>query len=413
MELTAGYKISEVGLIPNEWDSLLLGKIGDVKMCKRIFKHQTKKSGDIPFYKIGTFGGEPDAFISQELFNEYREKFSFPKIGDILISASGTIGRTVVYNGEPAYFQDSNIIWISNNETVVSNEYLYHFYKITKWAISDGGVIDRLYNSNVKNKIYISVPSIPEQNFISKALNDFDELLITLENLIKKKNNLKQAILQKLLTGKKRLSGFNDEWKLVILKDMADILKGKGLSKSLITDSGTHNCILYGELFTIYTQTIQKVVSKTNSNEGLLSVEGDILLPGSTTTTGVDLATASVLPFNNIALGGDIIIVRRKSDNYDPVFLAYYLTFAKKREIVELTQGTTIYHLYGKDLKKLSFKIPSLKEQKAIASILFDLDSELLELQIRKKKTIDLKKGLTRTLLTGKRRLFNKEKIHA
>lgn len=187
MELTAGYKISEVGLIPNEWDSLLLGNIGDVKMCKRIFKHQTKNSGDIPFYKIGTFGGEPDAFISHELFDEYREKFSFPKIGDILISASGTIGRTVIYNGEPAYFQDSNIIWISNNETVVSNEYLYHFYKITKWAISDGGVINRLYNNNLKNKIYIAVPPIPEQNLISKVLNDFDELLNLLENLIRKK----------------------------------------------------------------------------------------------------------------------------------------------------------------------------------------------------------------------------------
>ena len=97
-----------------EWKTL--GEIGKVCMCKRVMKHETKSTGDIPFYKIGTFGKEADAYISQELFEEYISKFSFPKKGDILISASGTIGRRVIYDAKPAYFQDSNIVWLSNNE---------------------------------------------------------------------------------------------------------------------------------------------------------------------------------------------------------------------------------------------------------------------------------------------------------
>ena len=87
-----------------------MGEIGKIRSCKRIYRDQTSNKGEIPFYKIGTFGKKADSFISQKLYEEYKEKFSFPQIGDILISASGTLGRTVVYNGENAYFQDSNIV---------------------------------------------------------------------------------------------------------------------------------------------------------------------------------------------------------------------------------------------------------------------------------------------------------------
>ena len=88
----------------NAWDITTLGDIGKISMCKRVFNHQTAEHGDVPFYKIGTFGRQPDAFISRELYEEYRSKYSYPKQGDTLISASGTIGRTVIYDGKPAYF---------------------------------------------------------------------------------------------------------------------------------------------------------------------------------------------------------------------------------------------------------------------------------------------------------------------
>src|SRR5690606_30284777 len=101
---------------------------GRVAMCKRVFKSETSPVGDIPFYKIGTFGGTADSYITTELYRDYRAKYSFPKKGDVLISAAGTIGRAIPYDGEPAYFQDSNIVWLDNDESIVTNEYLCHWY---------------------------------------------------------------------------------------------------------------------------------------------------------------------------------------------------------------------------------------------------------------------------------------------
>ena len=110
-----------------EWKKL--GEIGEVCMCKRIMKEQTSESGEIPFFKIGTFGAVADSFISRELFEDYKSRFSYPKKGEILISASGTIGRSVIFDGKEAYFQDSNIVWISNDESVAINKYLYYCYR--------------------------------------------------------------------------------------------------------------------------------------------------------------------------------------------------------------------------------------------------------------------------------------------
>lgn len=156
-----------------EWRTL--GEVGDVKMCKRILKNQTSDVGDVPFYKIGTFGKEPNAYISRETFEEYKSKYSYPKIGEILISASGTIGRTVIFDGQDSYFQDSNIVWIDNDESQALNKYLFHFYKIVKWAIAEGGTIQRLYNDNLK-KTKIPIPPLEEQQRIVDILDRFDTL---------------------------------------------------------------------------------------------------------------------------------------------------------------------------------------------------------------------------------------------
>lgn len=153
-----------------------LGDIGEVRMCKRILKEQTSANGEIPFYKIGTFGKEADAYISKELFDEYRSKYSYPKIGEVLISASGTIGRAVIFNGNDAYFQDSNIVWIENDEGQVLNRYLFYFYQIADWNIAEGGTIKRLYNDNLK-KIKIPVPSLQTQQKVVEILDKFDTLV--------------------------------------------------------------------------------------------------------------------------------------------------------------------------------------------------------------------------------------------
>lgn len=189
-----------------EWKNL--GEIGRVCMCKRVMKNETTAIGEIPFYKIGTFGGHPDAYISLSLYENYRTNFSFPKKGDILISASGTIGRTVIYDGTPAYFQDSNIVWVDNNEKVVSNKFLFHFYKIVKWK-TDGGTISRLYNDNL-SKTRIPIPPISEQERIVAILDKFDALV----------NDISEGLPAEILARRKQYEYYRN--KLLTFKPLAN-----------------------------------------------------------------------------------------------------------------------------------------------------------------------------------------------
>lgn len=161
-----------------EWKKM--GEIGNICMCKRILKHQTNTKSGIPFYKIGTFGKVADSYISEDLFMEYKKKYSFPQKGEILISASGTIGRAVIYDGEDAYFQDSNIVWINNDESMVLNKYLYYFYQIVDWNV-EGGTIKRLYNTNLSNTP-IPIPPLELQEKIVAILDRFETLVNDLTN---------------------------------------------------------------------------------------------------------------------------------------------------------------------------------------------------------------------------------------
>ena len=186
-----------------DWKEYKLGNIGKIKMCRRVFNHETKHKGDIPFYKIGTFGKIADAYISKELYNDYKTRFSFPSKGDILISAAGTLGRTVVYDGIPAYFQDSNIVWISHDNSKVINEYLFYVYKIIRYD-SEGGTIQRLYNNIISN-VKLNLPSTEEQTAIAKVLQTADKEIQSYKAKLEKLKEQKKGLMQVLLTGKKRL----------------------------------------------------------------------------------------------------------------------------------------------------------------------------------------------------------------
>jgi type I restriction enzyme S subunit len=181
-----GYKQTELGIIPEDWVEKKLGDIAEICMCKRIMNVQTKTTGDIPFYKIGTFGKQADAYISRELYEEYRSKYSYPKKNSILISAAGTIGRTVIYDGMPAYFQDSNIVWLDIDESEITNEFLYHYYQVIKWTSPEGSTISRLYNGIISDT-NILLPPLPEQHNIAEVLSDMDGYIDSLERLIAKK----------------------------------------------------------------------------------------------------------------------------------------------------------------------------------------------------------------------------------
>ena len=177
------------------WEQRKFGDIGTVAMCKRIFKEQTSSEGDVPFYKIGTFGGEPDAFIDRELFKEYKSKFSYPNKGDILLSASGTIGRTVEYTGNDEYFQDSNIVWLKHGDGI-DNAFLEVLYSVVDWSC-EGSTIKRLYNDNfLKSKFMM--PKIEEQQKIGVYFKNLDHLITLHQRELEKLQNIKKSMLEKM-----------------------------------------------------------------------------------------------------------------------------------------------------------------------------------------------------------------------
>ena len=193
-----GAKVPEIRFsgFTDDWEQRKLGEIGTVMMCRRVFKNQTSESGEIPFYKIGTFGGVADAFISKALFEEYRVKYPFPEKGDVLISASGSIGRTVEYTGEEAYFQDSNIVWLKHDESVI-NTFLRNAYEVVKWSGVEGSTIKRLYNDNIL-RTRIKIPTISEQEKIARFLDGFDMLLSLHQRKLEKLRQIKKSMLERI-----------------------------------------------------------------------------------------------------------------------------------------------------------------------------------------------------------------------
>ena len=167
--------------------SIRLGEIGKISMCKRILKSQTNEFSGIPFYKISTFGGTPTVYIDEKIYREYKEKYSYPKKGDILISAAGTIGKTVIFDGEDSYFQDSNIVWIENDESKVTNQFLYYFLQTNPFITTNGSTIKRLYNDNLRDTKIPNVPSIQQQNQIT-------DILGALDNKIQTNNQINQEL---------------------------------------------------------------------------------------------------------------------------------------------------------------------------------------------------------------------------
>jgi len=189
-----------------------------------------------------------------------------------------------------------------------------------------------------------------------------------------------------------RFKGFEKAWDEKTVGGIFDDLKGTGLSKEKIGNQGKYKCILYGHLFTKFSEVIDEIDSRTDYYEGVLSKENDILMPSSTTTTGIDLAKASSLKESGVLLGGDIIILRMKELGSSD-FFAYYLTNGVSKKIAEVTQGTTIIHLYFSGLKDVLLKVPCPAEQALIGAYFQNLDKTISLHQTELEKLGNLKKA--------------------
>ncbi|MGL2410165.1 restriction endonuclease subunit S [Helicobacter pylori] len=389
---------------PSNWQRVRLGDVGKPCMCKRVMKHQTTRYGEIPFYKIGTFGNTADAFISKKLFLEYKTKYSFPKKGDILISASGTIGRAVIYNGKPAYFQDSNIVWIDNDETLVKNDFLFYAYSNIKWNTEHTTIL-RLYNDNFRNTL-IPLPPLNEQIAIANILSDVDHYLYTLDALILKKESVKKALSFELLSQRKRLKGFNQNWQRVRLgtyKYRRGSFPQPYGNPQWYSDNGMPFVQVYdvGENFKLNQKTKQKIskIAQPMSvfvpkNSVIITLQGTI---GRVALTQYDCyCDRTILIFDNNTL-----------NDVNKYFFVLSL-FTKFEEEKRKADGSIIKTITKQTLKDFEILLPPLNEQAAIANILSGLDSEIISLKNKKRQFENIKKALNHDLMNAKIRVLNK-----
>ena len=179
------------------WQLKRVGDFCEVQMCKRVFKEQTTPDGDVPFYKIGTIGGLPDAYISRSLYEEYKMKYSFPRKGEFLISCAGTVGKCVPYNGEDSYYQDSNIVWLRNNSQDVSNEYLYLLISNVDWGTLNSTTITRIYNDNLR-ELSFHIPSLQMQKRIAEYIFALSKRIDSEQAMFEKLQQEKLGLLQQL-----------------------------------------------------------------------------------------------------------------------------------------------------------------------------------------------------------------------
>ena len=193
-----GHSVPEIRFsgFTEDWEQRKLGELGTVQTCKRIFKEQTSEQGDIPFFKNGTIGLEPDSYISREVYEEFRRLYPYPEVGDTLISVVGSIGRTAEYVGKDEYFQDSNVVWLKTDGSI-NKKFLKISYQVIKWLI-EGSTVKHLYNDNIlRSEIVMPVSQI-EQAKIAEFFEALDHLITLHQQKCNELRNIKKFMLQNM-----------------------------------------------------------------------------------------------------------------------------------------------------------------------------------------------------------------------
>ncbi|MDY6487228.1 restriction endonuclease subunit S [Acinetobacter faecalis] len=388
-----------------DWSSNPLGEIIGISSASRVFKEQWQDSG-VPFFRtsdvVSIFKNKDNekAYISLELFEELAKKSGKIKKGDLLVTGGGSIGIPyLVPNDQPLYFKDADLLWLKA-AGIIEGSFLYNFFISPKFreylkSISHTGTISHFTIEQAKTTPF-NYPSKPEQTKIASFLSAVDEKISQLNQKHALLSQYKQGMMQKLFSQQIRFKADDGSvfraWEEKKLGEIGIFLKGKGISKADIVDDGKLPCIRYGELYTRYKEIISHVFSATNldSKNLVLSKANDVLIPASGETQ-VDIATASCVLEDNIALSGDLNIYRTKENG---IFLSYLIRSHLKMQIAQLAQGNSVVHLYSSQLKGVQLNLPCLEEQTKIAEFLSAIDQkiEVVAQQIQQAKT--WKKGL-------------------
>ena len=326
--------------------------------------------------------------------------------GEIFFTRSSLVKEGIAYsNVYLGHSQDitfdGHLIRMSPKKEVLNSvftNYLLRTSKVRKQLVARGktATMTTIGQADIA-AVMIAFPSLPEQTKIANFLTAVDEKITQLTQKNALLTQYKKGVMQKIFSQKLRFKDDNGqdfpEWKEKLVGEVFNDFKGTGLSKDKIGEVGKNKCILYGHLFTRYSEVITDIESRTDFKEGLTSVAGDILMPSSTTTKGIDLAKASSLNQSGVLLGGDIIVLRLKEKG-NSNFFAYFLTHAKSKDIAEITQGTTIIHLYFSQLKNILLNYPCDKEQTKIANFLTALDDKITAIQTQLQAVKQYKQGL-------------------
>ena len=392
------------------WEQRKLGEIGSVSMCRRIFKEQTSETGDIPFYKIGTFGADPDAFISRELFEEYKSKYPYPQKGDILISASGSIGRTVEFAGNNEYFQDSNIVWLNHDERL-SNPFLKCFYSVVKWAGIEGSTIKRLYNDNILNTV-ICMPSVPEQKRIGLFFENLDNLITLHQRKFEKLTNVKKSMLEKMFpqNGSSypeiRFKGFTDPWEQRKFGEVFMSLQNNTLSRAELNDEfGAAQNIHYGDVLIKYDEILdvskeplsyiekQSIADKFKTS---YLQNGDVIIADTAEDETVGKCTEIEGLTDQKVISGLHTMPVRPNRKFASGFLGFYLnSTAYHDQLKPLMQGIKVTSISKGAMQDTVVKFPlDLKEQEQIGIYFGGLDHLITLHQRELEKLQNIKKSM-------------------
>ncbi|EJC34049.1 restriction endonuclease subunit S [Helicobacter pylori] len=398
---------------PSNWQRVRLGDIATFLKGKGLSKNQVSPNAKHECILYGELFTHYDRVVTN--IKNFTNIYDNPMLSlnnDVLMpssdvtpnglaTASCILKKGVILGGD--------ILIIRPNSNLLNGCFLAYCIVYDKNQVLSKVVGSTVYHLYAKDmKVFeILLPPLNEQIAIANILSALDRYLYALRALILKKESVKKALSFELLSQRKRLKGFNQNWQRVRLGDIATFLKGKGLSKNQVSPNAKHECILYGELFTHYDRVVTNIKNFTNIYDNpMLSLNNDVLMPSSDVTPN-GLATASCILKKGVILGGDILIIRPNSNLLNGCFLAYCIVY-DKNQVLSKVVGSTVYHLYAKDMKVFEILLPPLNEQIAIANILSNVDSEIISLKNKKRQFENIKKALNHDLMSAKIRVLKK-----
>ena len=360
-----------------EWEVRKLGELIKVNMCKRIFSNQTASIGEVPFYKIGTLGDKADSYISRELFEEYKDKYNYPRKGEILITCSGTVGKTVIYDGRDSYYQDSNIVWLNNDNKIICNSIIKIIISRIDWNRKlNSTTITRLYNDDIRSLIIEFPTEKEEQQKIGDFFMLLDKRIEQQEQKIALLKDYKKAMMQKIFSQKIRFKDENGndypDWEEKKLGEICRV-KSSQLTNNVVEEIGKYP--VYGANSIVgYTENyeVDEYVSIVKDGAGV----GRIAFINNKSSV---LGTLQYLI--GIEITTEFLYVLLSNVNFK-----LYQT------------GTTIPHIYFKDYSKMIIDIPCQLEQEKISSFLFAMDLNLENQEAILNNLKEQKQGLLRKM---------------